>query len=89
MFIPLMFSEAITQLTWEGLQALSSHNVPHLNSRVGVARDKDVVSQLHAWRQGLVPHQGVPAGPRLNLPHPDTGVQRSTHHMNPIKLLNR
>jgi len=36
--------QAITQLTWEGLQALSSHNVPHLNSRVCIARDKDVVS---------------------------------------------
>jgi len=44
MSISLKLLQAITQLTWEGLQALSSHNVPHLNSRVCIARDKDVVS---------------------------------------------
>ena len=33
-------------------------------------------------------HQGVPAGPRLNIPDPDRGVQRPRHHVYPIKLSN-
>jgi hypothetical protein len=77
-----------TLLTWEGLQALTSHYVPHFYCRVCISRDEDIVAQLHAWREGLVPHQCVSACPRLHLPHPDAGVQRSTHHMDPIKLCN-
>ena len=42
-------------LTWQCLQTGARDDVPHLDRRVGVARDEDVVPQLHPRGQRLVP----------------------------------
>ena len=41
-------------LTRQGLQAGAGDDVPHLDGRVGVARDQDIVPQLHPGGQRLV-----------------------------------
>jgi len=65
---------------------LSGCDVPHLDSGVGIARDENVLAQLHAGGQTLMTHQGVLAIARLHVPHADGGVQRARNHMEAIKL---
>lgn len=57
-------------LTLESLQALARLDVPDLDSGVCVARDQDVVFELHAAGERLVPRQRVDAVPRLHVPDP-------------------
>lgn len=76
-------------LTLQCLQALARLDVPDLDSGVCVARDQDVVLQLHATGEGLVPRQRVDAVARLHVPDPYRCVQWTAHHMNPIKLESR
>jgi len=63
------------KLTRQRLQTLSGCDVPHLDCRVGVARDKNVLTQFHARGQTLMTHQGVLAIARLHVPHANRGVQ--------------
>lgn len=71
------------------LQALARLDVPDLDGGVGVAGDQDVVFELHAAGEGLMPRQRVDAVARLHVPDPDGRVQRATHHVDPIKLGGR
>lgn len=73
-------------LTLQGLQTLARLDVPDLDGGVGVARDQDVVLQLHAAGERLVARQRVDAVARLHVPHSDGRVQRAAHHVDPVEL---
>jgi len=73
-------------LTLQRLQALARLDVPDLDCGVGVARYEDVVTQLHATGERLVPHQSVQAVPALYVPHSNRRVQRAADDVRPIEL---
>lgn len=73
-------------LTLQGLQTLARLDVPDLDGGVGVARDQDVVLQLHAAGERLVARQRVDTVARLHVPHSDGRVQRAAHHVDPVEL---
>ena len=76
----------MTWVTLKCLEALARLDVPDLDGGVGVARHQDVVLELHAAGEGLVPGERVDAVARLHVPHADRRVQRAAHHVDTVKL---
>lgn len=76
-------------LTLEGVYTLAGNNVPHFNSGVGVATDKDVALQLHPACERLMAHQGADTSTSLRIPHTNARVQRPTYNVYPIKLYTK